>query len=203
MIKNNMNRPQFIERMIEIIKRMPGVGPKMAERLSYYILKMSENEVNGLVNSILKARQIMKICSICYNLSEHDPCYICSDPARDRDIVCIVETPQDLIAVSKVKDYKGLYFVLGGALSPLDAAGPDDIRIDSLIKRLESDNISEVIIATDTDSKGEITAVYLGELIKKLGIKVTRIGYGLPIGGDIEYADEVTISRAIAGRKEM
>ncbi|MDR1434427.1 recombination mediator RecR [Candidatus Endomicrobiellum devescovinae] len=198
-----MNRPQSIERMIEIIKRMPGVGPKMAERLSYHILKMSENEVSRLVDSILKARQTMKSCSICYNLSEHDPCPVCSDSARDHNTVCVVETPQDLIAVSKVKDYKGLYFVLGGALSPLDAVGPDDIRIDNLIKRLKSDNISEVIIATDTDSKGEMTAVYLAELIKKLGIKVTRLGYGLPVGGDIEYADEVTISRAIAGRKEM
>ncbi|MDR1104122.1 MAG: recombination mediator RecR [Endomicrobium sp.] len=198
-----MNRPQSIERMIEIIKRMPGVGPKMAERLSYHILKMPENEVSGLVDSILKARRTMKNCSICYNLSEHDPCPVCSDSARDRNTVCVVETPQDLIAVSKVKDYKGLYFVLGGALSPLDAVGPNDIRIDNLIKRLKSDNISEVILATDTDSKGEMTAVYLAELIKKLGIKVTRLGYGLPVGGDIEYADEVTISRAIAGRKEM
>jgi recombination protein RecR len=201
-----MNRPQSIERMIEIIKRMPGVGPKMAERLSYHILKMSENEVSRLVDSILKARDTIKSCSICYNLSEHDPCPVCSDSARERNIVCVVETSQDLIAVSKVKDYKGLYFVLGGALSPLDAVGPDDIRIDNLIKRLKSDNISEVIIATDTDSKGEMTAVYIAELIKKLGIigiKVTRLGYGLPVGGDIEYADEVTISRAIAGRKEM
>jgi recombination protein RecR len=198
-----MNRPQSIERMIEIIKSMPGIGPKMAERLSYHILKMSENEVGKLVDSILKARQTMKSCSICYNLSERDPCPVCSDSARDSNIVCVVETPQDLIAVSKVKDYKGLYFVLGGALSPLDAVGPDDIRIYNLIKRLKSDNISEVIIATDTDSKGEMTAVYLAKLIKKLDIKVTRLGYGLPVGGDIEYADEVTISRAIAGRKEM
>ncbi|MDR1122722.1 MAG: recombination mediator RecR [Endomicrobium sp.] len=201
-----MNRPQYIERMIEIIKRMPGVGPKMAERLSYHILKMSENEVGSLVDSILKARHIIKSCSICYNLSEHDPCSICTDSARDCSIICVVETPQDLIAISKVKDYKGLYFVLGGVLSPLDAVCPDDIRIDNLIKRLKSDNINEVIIATDTDSKGEMTAVYLAELIKKIGIidiKVTRIGYGLPVGGDIEYADEVTISRAIAGRREM
>jgi recombination protein RecR len=198
-----MNRPQPIERMIEIIKKMPGVGPKMAERLSYYILKMSANEVGNFVDSILKARYTMKSCSICYNLSEHDPCPVCADSARDRNIVCVVETPQDLIAVSKVKDYKGLYFVLGGTLSPLDAVCPDDIRIDNLIKRLKSDNIIEVIIATDTDSKGEMTAVYLAELIKKLGIKVTRLGYGLPVGGDIEYADEVTISRAITGRREM
>ncbi|GHT35913.1 recombination protein RecR [Endomicrobiia bacterium] len=198
-----MNRPQPIEKMVEIVKKLPGVGPKMAERLSYHILKMPRDEVNRLIDSIQKARQTMKSCGICYNLSEHDPCPVCSDSTREHDTVCVVETPQDLIAVSKVKDYKGLYFVLGGALSPLDAVGPCDIRVDKLIKRLKSGNISEVIIATDADSKGEITAIYLAEIIKKLNIKVTRLGYGLPVGGDIEYADEVTISRAIAGREEM
>ncbi|MDR1417555.1 MAG: recombination mediator RecR [Endomicrobium sp.] len=198
-----MNRPLPVEKMVDVIKRLPGVGPKMAERLSYHILKMSEHEIDKLLDSIQKARQIIKSCSCCYNLSEHDPCPICSDISRERHMLCVVETPQDLIAVSKVKEYRGLYFVLGGALSPLEAIGPDDIKVDKLIKRLKSDCISEVIIATDTDSKGEMTAVYLAELIKKLNIKVTRLGYGLPVGGDIEYADEVTISRAIAGRKEM
>jgi recombination protein RecR len=198
-----MNRPQSVERMINVIKKLPGIGPKMAERLSYHILKIKDNEINNLIDSILKARQIMKSCSSCYNLSEYDPCPICADSLKERNIVCVVETPQDLIAVSKVKDYKGLYFVLGGMLSPLDAVGPNDIRIDKLIKRIKNEKIEEVIIATDTDSKGEMTAVYLADLIKKLGIKVTRLGYGLPVGGDIEYADEVTISRAIAGRKEM
>jgi recombination protein RecR len=198
-----MNRAQPVEKMIGIIKKLPGIGPKMAERLSYHILKMSQGEVDRLIDSIQHARRTIKCCSICCNLSEHDPCPVCSDVTREKNIVCVVETPQDLIAVSKVKDYKGLYFVLGGALSPLDAIGPDDIRIDKLIKRLKSDSISEVIIATDADSKGEITAVYLADIIKILGIKVTRLGYGLPVGGDIEYADELTISRAIAGRKEM
>jgi recombination protein RecR len=198
-----MNRPQSVEKMVEIIKKLPGVGPKMAERLSYHILKMSQGDVNMLVNSIQKGRQLIKSCSICCNLSESNPCPVCSDFTRERDVICVVETPQDLIAVSKVKDYKGLYFVLGGALSPLDAMGPDDIKIDKLIKRLKSDSINEVIIATDADFKGEMTAVYLAGTIKKLAIKVTRLGYGLPVGGDIEYADEVTISRAIAGRREM
>ncbi|MDR2426854.1 MAG: recombination mediator RecR [Endomicrobium sp.] len=198
-----MNRPQPIERMVEIIKRLPGIGPKMAERLSYHILKMPQTEIDRLVDSILKARKTIKYCSSCFNLSESDPCPICSDPARERNIICVVETPQDLIAVSKAKDYKGLYFVLGGALSPLDAVGHDDIRVDNLLKRLKSDNISEVILATDTDSKGETTALYLAEIIKPMGITVTRLGYGLPVGGDIEYADELTISRAISGRKEM
>ena len=198
-----MNRPQAIERMVEIIKRLPGVGPKMAERLSYHILKMPQGEVDRLIDSIQKARQTMKYCSVCYNLSESDPCPVCSDSSREKNTLCVVETPQDLIAVSKAKEYKGLYFVLGGALSPLDAVGPDDIRAAQLIKRLKSGKITEVILATDTDSKGETTALYLAELIKPMGITVTRLGYGLPVGGDIEYADELTISRAISGRKEM
>ncbi len=200
-----MNRPQTVEQMIEIVKKLPGVGPKMAERLCYHILKMSDTEATALVETIKKARQKVKVCSICYNLSESDPCPICSDNSKDSNLLCVVETPQDLIAVSKVKneDYNGLYFVLGGALSPLDAIGPKDIRIDKLITRLKKDNIKEVILATDMDSKGETTAVYLAQLIKPLGIKVSRLGYGMPVGGDIEYADEVTISRAIAGRKEM
>jgi len=200
-----MNRPQTVEQMIEVVKRLPGVGPKMAERLCYHILKMSDIEATALIDTIKKARQKVKVCSICYNLSESDPCPICSDNSKDTKLLCVVETPQDLIAVSKVKneDYNGLYFVLGGALSPLDAIGPKDIRIDKLIARLKKDNIEEVILATDMDSKGETTAVYLAQLIKPLGIKVSRLGYGMPVGGDIEYADEVTISRAIAGRKEM
>ena len=200
-----MNRPQTVEQMIEVVKRLPGVGPKMAERLCYHILKMSDIEATALIDTIKKARQKVKVCSICYNLSESDPCPICSDNSKDTKLLCVVETPQDLIAVSKVKneDYNGLYFVLGGALSPLDAIGPKDIRIDKLIARLKKDNIKEVILATDMDSKGETTAVYLAQLIKPLGIKVSRLGYGMPVGGDIEYADEVTISRAIAGRKEM
>ncbi|MDR3048626.1 MAG: recombination mediator RecR [Elusimicrobiota bacterium] len=198
-----MNRPQSVEKMTQIIKKLPGIGPKMAERISYHILKMPQSEVNRLIDSINSGRQKMKYCRICFNLNESDPCPICSDNTREKNILCVVETPQDLIAVSKVKEYNGLYFVLGGALSPLDAIGPDDIKISQLIERLKNDKIGEVIIATDTDSKGETTALYLAQTIKPLGIKVSRLGYGLPVGGDIEYADEITISRAIAGRKEM
>jgi len=200
-----MNRPQTVEQMIEVVKKLPGVGPKMAERLCYHILKMSDGEASAFIEAIQKARQKVKVCSVCYNLSESDPCPICSDTTKDKELLCVVETPQDLIAVSKVRneDYNGLYFVLGGALSPLDAIGPKDIRINQLITRLKKDNIKEVILATDMDSKGETTAVYLAQLIKPLGIKVSRLGYGMPVGGDIEYADEVTISKAIAGRKEM
>jgi recombination protein RecR len=198
-----MNRPQAVEKMIEAVKKLPGVGPKMAERLCYHILKLSDTEVGYLLDSIQKARQKVKVCSVCYNLSESDPCPICSDISKNKEILCVVETPQDLIAVSKVKDFNGLYFVLGGALSPLDAIGPKDIRIDKLLERLKTGEVKEIIIATDMDSKGETTAVYLAQIIKPLGIKVSRLGYGMPVGGDIEYADEITISRAIAGRQEM
>lgn len=200
-----MNRPQTVEKMIDVVKKLPGVGPKMAERLCYHILKMSDMEAKSFIEAIQNARQKVKVCSVCYNLSESDPCPICMDNTRNKELLCVVESPQDLIAVSKVRneDYNGLYFVLGGALSPLDAIGPKDIRINQLITRLKQDNIKEVILATDMDSKGETTAVYLAQLIKPLGIKVSRLGYGMPVGGDIEYADEITISKAIIGRKEM
>ena len=198
-----MNRPEVIARMIESFRRLPGIGPKMAERLSYYLLKASSAEVNALVESIKQAREQINLCSRCFNLGESDPCEICSDESRDPAVLCVVETSQDLLAISQVKNYGGMYFVLGGALSPLDAIGPGDIRVDELIVRVKKDKIKELIIATDADSKGETTALYISELIKPLGIKVTRLGYGMPVGGDLEYADEVTLSRAIEGRREM
>lgn len=198
-----MNRPQSIERMIESLRRLPGVGPKMAERLSYHLLKSPAAEVTRLLESIRQARDSIKLCSRCYNMSELDPCPVCRDVNRDPTVLCVVETPQDLLALSHVKNFNGQYFVLGGALSPLDAVGPDDLRITQLINRLKNDKIVELIIATDTDSKGETTALYLAEQLKPLGIKVTRLGYGLPVGGDLEYADELTLSRALEGRREM
>ncbi|MCB4792084.1 MAG: recombination mediator RecR [Elusimicrobia bacterium] len=198
-----MNRPQSIERMIESLRKLPSIGPKMAERLSYYILKSSEASVEDLINSIRQARELIHLCDRCYNLSEENPCPICKDESRDASILCVVETPQDLLALSHVKNYDGMYFVLGGALSPLDGVGPADIRVKELINRIKNDKIKEIIVATDTDSKGETTALYLSEQIKPLNVKVTRLGYGLPVGGDLEYADEVTLSRAIEGRREM
>jgi recombination protein RecR len=198
-----MLRPKPIEKMIESLRRLPGVGPKMAERLSYYILKSPDVEVEDLLSSIAGARQSIFMCKKCFNMSEKDPCNICGDDARDNSILCLVETPQDLLAMSQVKDYNGLYFVLGGSLSPLDNVGPQDIRIRELLERLRNDKINEIIIATDADSKGETTALYIAEKIKPLGIKVTRLAYGLPMGGDIEYADEMTLTRAIEGRREM
>ncbi|MCL2388752.1 MAG: recombination mediator RecR [Elusimicrobia bacterium] len=196
-----MNRPQAINKMIDSIKRLPGIGPKMAERLSYHLLKVSDVEVERLISAIQSARRQMQVCSVCFNVGEQDPCVVCQDSSRDKTILAVVETPQDLLALAKVKEYTGLYFVLGGALNPLEGIGPDDLRITGLINRLKNGTITEIIIATDTDSKGETTALYLAELIKHFNIKVTRLGYGLPVGGDIEYADEVTLSRAIAGRR--
>ena len=198
-----IRKPDPIEKMIDAFKKLPGVGPKMAERLSYHLLKSTAAEVDALLEAINNARETIKLCSICYNMSEEDPCPVCADSQRDPSMICVVETPQDLLAVSKVKNYDGRYFVLGGALSPLDAIGPDDIRINELIKRLKKDKIKELIVATNTDTQGETTALYLAEKVKPLGLKVTRLGYGLPVGGDLEYADEITISRAIEGRREM
>jgi recombination protein RecR len=189
--------------MIDSLRRLPGVGPKMAERLSYHLLKAHPVEVEKLIDAIRKARENIKLCNRCFNMTEHDPCPVCGDVSRDTSLLCVVETPQDLLALTQVKDYHGMYFVLGGALSPLDGVGPDDIRLVKLQNRLKNDTIREIIIATDTDSKGEMTALYLAEQIKPLGIKVTRLGYGLPVGGDLEYADEVTLARAIEGRREM
>ena len=198
-----MNKPDPIEKMIDQFKKLPGVGPKMAERLSYHLLKSTAAEVDALLEAINNARDTIKLCGVCFNMSEEDPCPVCSDAQRDNSVICVVETPQDLLAVSKVKNFSGLYFVLGGALSPLDAIGPDDIRVNELIKRLKKDKIKELIVATNTDTQGETTALYLAEKVKPLGLKVTRLGYGLPVGGDLEYADEITISRAIEGRREM
>ena len=198
-----MNRPQPIDKMIEALRRLPGVGPKMAERLGYHLLKSSPAEVRSLIEAISSAKDLIKQCSRCYNLSEHDPCAVCSDTNRVQSEICVVETPQDMIAFSRVKEYHGLYFVLGGALSPLDGIGPEDIRVPQLLARIKEGSISEVIIATDTDSKGETTALYLSEQLKPLGAKVTRLGYGLPMGGDLEYADEITLAKALEGRREM
>lgn len=189
--------------MIESFRKLPGIGPKMAERLSYHIVKAPGFEVQALLESIENARKNIQLCSTCYNLCEQDPCEICRDESRDPSLLCVVETPQDLVALNHVKNYPGLYFVLGGALSPLDSVGPKDLRINQLIDRVKKDKIKELIIATDADSKGEITALYIAEQIKPLGAKVTRLGYGLPVGADLEYADEITLTRAIEGRREM
>lgn len=183
---------------------MPGVGNKSAQRLAFHILSMSEGEVKQLSDSISEAKAQMKYCSVCGNLTDSDPCAICSNPSRDPRTICVVENPRDVAAMERVREYKGLYQVLHGAISPIDGIGPDDINIKSLIVRLqENPDIEEVILATNPNIEGEATAMYIARLIKPAGIKVTRIAHGIPVGGDLEYADEVTLSKAMEGRREL
>lgn len=192
-----------IERLIELFKKMPGIGPKSAERLMLYILRSSNQWAKELAQTILKVKESIRFCKICNNLSEAEVCQICSDAARDKSIICVVEQPQDVSIIEKTGSYKGLYHVLGGALSPLDAIGPGELKINELIKRINKGDIKEVIIATDSDTEGEITALYLVKLIKPLGVKITRIAYGIPMGTNLEYADQATLTKALEGRRDI
>jgi recombination protein RecR len=193
-----------LSRLIAELGKLPGIGGKSAQRLAFHVLSMGDEQATGLANAILEAKRDIKYCSVCGNFTDVDPCPICSDAARDRSVVCVVETPRDVYAMERAGTFKGLYHVLHGAISPLDGIGPADINLKSLISRLqEHDEIKEVILATSPRVEGEATAMYISKLIKPAGLKVTRIAYGLPVGGDIEYADEVTLSKAIEGRKEL
>lgn len=191
-----------IERLANWLARLPGIGRKTAARLAYHILKLPTEEALELADLIREVKEKVSFCSICYNISETDPCSTCSDPRRRRDIICVVEDAMDAAALDKVDQFKGLYHVLGGRLSPLDGIGPDDLRIRELLHRVDR-NVIEVIIATNPNVEGEATALYLAKLISPLGPKVTRIARGLPVGSDLEYADTVTLSRALEGRQEM
>mgnify|MGYP004457765573 FL=1 len=192
-----------LDRLTEQFRRLPGIGIKTARKLAYYIVQQPPEQVNAFVAAIRNAKETMRFCSICCNLSAQDPCPICSDTKRDRSTICVVETPQDVMAIERSGDYHGLYHVLHGALSPLDGIGVDDLRIKELLKRLSDTEVKEIIIATDPDVEGEATALYLARLLKTAGIRVTRIARGLPMGGDIEYADEATLAGAVANRQEM
>ncbi len=188
------------------LSKLPGIGPKTAQRLSYYILSMPKNEVQNLSSAIIEAKEKMMNCSICGDLTDKDPCEICRSDLRDPSYLCIVEEPKDVIAVERTREYKGHYHVLHGAISPMDGIGPDDIRIKELLMRLGTDQdrtIKEVILATDPNVEGEATAMYIARLLKPLGVKVTRLAHGIPVGGDLEYADEVTLLKALEGRREM
>jgi recombination protein RecR len=192
-----------LERLIAALHRLPGVGPKSAQRLAFYILKSPKEEVNELAQAILIGKEKMRSCSICGYISDIDPCSICQDPTRDISTICVVEEPQDIFVFEKMGEYKGTYHVLVGALSPLDGVGPDDLKIKELVTRIEKGQIKEVILATDPNAEGEATAAYLSKLIKPLGVKVTRLALGMPIGGDLEYTDEVTLAKAMEGRREL
>ena len=198
-----MQYPEPIARLIDSYMKLPGIGQKTATRLAFYTIDMKEEVVNEFAKSLLSVKRDLHFCSICGNITEEDPCEICSDPTRDKETILVVEEPKDVMALEKVREYHGLYHVLHGVLSPMEGTGPEDINIASLIQRLHDDQVKEVIIATNATTEGEATAMYMSRLIKPAGIKVTRLAHGLSVGGDIEYADEVTLLKAVEGRREL
>ena len=192
-----------IERLIDELKRLPGIGQKTAQRLAFHLLRASPQDALALAEAIRTAKERIRPCSVCNNITDTDPCLYCSSATRSRKTICVVEEPHNILAVEKTRQYGGLYHVLGGALSPLSGVGPEQLKIKSLIGRLKDGPVDEVIIATNPTAEGEATAVYLSKLIKPLGIRVTRIGVGIPVGSDLEYADEVTMLKAMEGRREL
>ena len=192
-----------IEKLIQSFEKLPSIGNKTAARLAFYMLNASEEETNEFVSSIINAKKNLKYCSKCYNISDTDPCPICGNPKRDPSVICVVEDVRDIIAMEKTHEFKGVYHVLHGSISPMNGIGPDDIKIKELLARLMDGQVKEVILATNPRVEGEATAMYLSKLIKPLGIKVTRIAHGIPVGGDLEYTDEITLTKALEGRREL
>lgn len=197
-----MSLPDPLIRLIEQLQRLPGIGPKGAQRLAFHILKTPREEAERLVDAVRDVKECVTYCSVCNNITEADPCAFCSSEGRDRRIICVVEEPQNVGAIEKTREFKGVYHVLMGALSPLQGIGPDDLKIKGLLARV-GNGVSEVILATNPNVEGEATAIYLARLLKPLGVKVTRIAMGLPVGSDLEYADEVTMHKAMEGRREV
>lgn len=192
-----------LEVLVEQFAKLPGIGRKSAQRLAFHILNSSEADASKFAEAILNAKKLVKYCNVCQNITDSEVCSICNNPKRDSSVICVTESPKDVISIEKTNEYHGLYHVLHGAISPMDDIGPNDIKIAELLKRLESDEVKEVIMATNPTIEGEATAMYIARLIKPLGVKVTRIAHGIPVGGDLEYADEVTLTKAMEGRREM
>ncbi|AJQ29832.1 MAG: Recombination protein recR [Firmicutes bacterium] len=192
-----------LAKLIEQFRALPGIGSKSAARLAYHVLEMDKSRAESLAQAIIEAKEKIGYCDVCFNLTDCNPCSICRDAGRDVSIVCVMEEPRDVAAVERTREYRGRYHVLHGQLSPLEGVGPNDIRIKELLTRIGEGEIQEVIMATNPDVEGEATAMYIARLLKPLGIKVTRIAHGLPVGGDLEYADEVTLSKAMENRREM
>lgn len=195
--------PKSIATLIEHFQKFPSVGPKSAQRMAFYLLRMPENEVQKFAQAIIDAKANTRTCEVCFNLSSTSPCEICLSTKRDRSTICVVAETKDLIAIEKTNEYKGLYHVLQGLISPMDGIGADDIRIKELLTRLTSEEVQEVILALSPSVEGEATSLYLTKLIKPFGIKISRIAFGLPVGADLEYADEITIAKALEGRREI
>ena len=195
--------PKQLEILIKELTKLPGVGEKSAQRLAFHILDKDEDQVDNLARAMQNAKRQLKHCSVCGNLTDQDPCSICSDPGRRKDQICVVETPRDLMAMERIREYKGTYHVLYGVISPMDGIGPEDINLKSLIKRLQGQEVDEVIIATNPTIQGEATAMYISKLLNPAGIKVSRIAHGIPVGSDLEFADEVTLLKSFEGRRTI
>lgn len=192
-----------MRKLIDSLKRLPGIGPKSAQRLAFYVLESPHSEIEELTFAILEAKKKIRNCSQCFNITDADPCHICSDSNRDKSILCIVEEPKDLMAIERSRSFNGLYHILGGAISPLDGINPEALTIKELLHRISNLKITEIVLAMNPTTEGEVTAMYITKLISPLGIKVTRIAYGIPIGADLDYADEVTLTKSVEGRREI
>ena len=195
--------PESLQRLVEELQRLPGIGQKSAQRLAFHILRTPREQADRLADAVREVKERVTYCSICSNITDADPCTYCRNDTRDRSIICVVEEPQNIASIEKSRDFKGMYHVLMGVLSPLQGVGPDDLRIKSLLTRLTDGTVAEVILATNPTVDGEATAIYLARLLKPLGVKVTRIAMGVPVGSDLEYADEVTMHKAMEGRREV
>jgi len=193
----------IIQSLIDELGRLPGIGPKSAQRIAFHVIQSERSDIERLVEVLRTVRERVKFCTVCGNISEENECVICRDPRRDESLICVVEESKDVVAIERTREFKGRYHVLGGAISPIDGVGPDQLRIKELLGRLQDANVVEVIIATDPHLEGEATATYLSRLIKPLGVEVSRLASGLPVGGDLEYADEVTLGRAFEGRRKV
>ncbi|GIP36705.1 recombination mediator RecR [Paenibacillus sp. J2TS4] len=198
-----MYYPEPLAKLIDSFSKLPGIGPKTASRLAFYILQMKEEDAIDFAKALVNVKRNLHYCSVCCNITDVDPCRICQDKSRDFSIICVVQEPKDLVAMERTREFNGYYHVLHGAISPMEGIGPDEIHIAELVKRLSDERVQEMILATNPNIEGEATAMYLSRLVKPFGIRVTRIAHGLPVGGDLEYADEVTLTKALEGRREL
>ncbi|MCL1698775.1 MULTISPECIES: recombination mediator RecR [unclassified Lysinibacillus] len=198
-----MYYPEPISKLIDSFMKLPGIGPKTAARLAFFVLTMKEDDVLSFSKALIDAKRNLSYCSVCGNITDVDPCHICTDKQRDHSVICVVQDTKDVIAMEKMRDFNGMYHVLQGAISPMDGVGPEDINVASLLVRLQDEAVQELILATNSTIEGEATAMYISRLVKPSGIRTTRIAHGLPVGGDLEYADEVTLSKAMEGRREL
>ena len=198
-----MHYPEPIAKLIDSFSRLPGIGPKTAGRLAFHVLRMKEEDVLEFAKALVSVKRNLHYCSICFNITDTDPCRICQDKTRDGSVICVVQEPKDVVAMERTKDFNGYYHVLHGAISPMEGIGPDELRVAELLKRLGDEQVQEMILATNPNIEGEATAMYISRLVRNFGLRVTRIAHGLPVGGDLEYADEVTLSKALEGRREI